>query len=157
VVPDSEPSFCQYLYNVGIHCRQLPCLHACCRPPKKTHRGRRRTPRIRHKLTPGASSTADQPVTDGAGHPVLAPHHSPNICCPVPVLRARGRHHYSSQQTPRGVCWDNLVKVPSIQLGSPSIPFSDKVRDLGFYLDSELSMKHHIKMTSNSLHRNQTD
>ena len=35
----------------------------------------------------------------------------------------------------------------SIQLGSAAIPFSDKVRDLGFYLDSELSMKHHIKMT----------
>ena len=35
----------------------------------------------------------------------------------------------------------------SIQLGSASIPFSHTVRDLGFYLDADLSMKQHIKKT----------
>jgi hypothetical protein len=35
----------------------------------------------------------------------------------------------------------------SITLGSASITFSDTVRDLGFYLDSELTMRNHIKKT----------
>jgi hypothetical protein len=35
----------------------------------------------------------------------------------------------------------------SITLGSASITFLDTVRDLGFYLDSELTMRNHIKKT----------
>ena len=33
---------------------------------------------------------------------------------------------------------------PSIILGSSTIEFADSVRDLGIFLDSDLSMKHHV-------------
>ncbi|KAK7092145.1 hypothetical protein V1264_009742 [Littorina saxatilis] len=38
----------------------------------------------------------------------------------------------------------SLSLPPSITLGSSTIEFSDSVRDLGIFLDSDLSMKHHV-------------
>ncbi|KAK7116650.1 hypothetical protein V1264_002289 [Littorina saxatilis] len=38
----------------------------------------------------------------------------------------------------------SLFLPPSITLGSSTIEFSDSVRDLGIFLDSDLSMKHHV-------------
>jgi hypothetical protein len=43
--------------------------------------------------------------------------------------------------------------LPSaIQLGLASIPFSDKVKDLGFHLDSDLAMRHHITKTCQAVY-----
>ena len=46
----------------------------------------------------------------------------------------------------------STVSLPdSITLGSHSIPFSDSARNLGFILDSKLSMKKHVKLLISSL------
>jgi hypothetical protein len=43
--------------------------------------------------------------------------------------------------------------LPSaVQLGSASVSFSEEVRDLGFYLDSGLSMKHHVAKTCQAVY-----
>ena len=70
---DDTSQLCRRLLDVGVHCRQLPCL-----PKRKAHRGTRRKPRLRHGalLPPPPTNVTTCTTTNTTTTPTLSSTHA---------------------------------------------------------------------------------